>query len=83
MKGKITIEADESKIHCEGSMLYEDEIEEYEVVRALTQAMGINTPDSWARLVAYCLMRLDDKAHCERTKIVIPAKKENEDGRND
>lgn len=77
MKGKITIEADGKRIQCEGAMIFENEIEEYEVVRSLTQAMEINTAEKWARLVAYCLFKLKDVGDLNNTKIIIPVKKEN------
>ena len=61
MKGKITIEATEEGLHVSGEAFYNHKDEVYEVMRALSLSLGINSPEKWAELVVYCVPRLSDK----------------------
>ena len=71
MKGKITIEANEEIIHCEGEMLFHHEKDPFEVIRSLATSLGINTPQKWAELVDYALPRLKI-GRLNQTIITIP-----------
>ena len=77
MKGTITIEGTENGLHIKGGVFLKHGAERYEIIRALTRSLGIDTADAWAELVCYCLSRLDDKTcTLEHTEIKIPFMKE-------
>ena len=79
MKGQITIEATEKGLHLTGHMVLEYEEERYEIVRALTRSLDIDSVEELAALSVYCLGLLDDKTcTLKHTKIVVPIKKEKE-----
>ena len=78
MKGQITIEATEKGLHLTGRMCLKYKEERYEIVRALTRSLGIDSVEELAALSVHCLGLLDDKTcTLEHTEIKIPIKKEN------
>ncbi len=78
MKGEIKIEATEKGLHLTGSMFFKVEAERYEIIRALSRSLGIDSPEKWAALVFHCLSLLDDDTCVlEHTEIKIPIVKEN------
>lgn len=84
MRGTITIEATEKGLHLTGSMFLKYKEERYEIVRALTRSLGIDSVEDLAALSVHCLGLLDDKTcTLEHTEIKIPMRKENEDDRRD
>lgn len=73
MKGQITIEATEKGLHLTGRMAFRYNEERYEIVRALTRSLGIDSVEGLAALSVYCLGLLDDKTcTLEHTEIVLP-----------
>lgn len=77
MKGTITIEATEKGLHLTGTMMMKHRDERYEIIRALSRSLGIDSTKELAALSVYLLMQLDDKTcTLEHTEIVIPKKKE-------
>lgn len=78
MKGKMTIEVDEKKVSCKGSILFSDEVEPYLVLHSAAKCLGITTVEQFARLaVISTLHAATDGEVFEQTKILIPKKKEN------
>lgn len=78
MKGQITIEATEKGLHLTGHMVLKYKEERYEIVRALTRSLGIDSVEELAALSVHCLGLLDDKTcTLEHTEIRIPMKEKN------
>ena len=48
MKGQITIEATEPGLHLTGTILIKHEAERFEIIRALSRSLGIDSPEKWA-----------------------------------
>lgn len=80
MKGTITIEATDEGLHITGGILLTKPRDRYEIIRALCLSLRIDSPDTLAELISYCLPRLNDKERTSQT-IMIPIPRMKEDSR--
>lgn len=81
MKGEIVIKADGKSISVEGNIGFRGYEGRYELIHVLAKCLGVVGRHEWADCILYCLaaeVEDEGKGEFERTEIVIPAKRENE-----